>query len=79
MIAGSQTYWTTGVEEGILKNALHEFFDVLLENVCLEYINHSSSTFELAAGCLEEFGEGKLVVFKTRGLIGPDCHRGPCS
>lgn len=37
VIAGSQTFWTAGVEKGIDTNTLKEFFDVLLENVS-EYI-----------------------------------------
>lgn len=33
VIAGSQTYWTTGVENGLNTNTLENFFDVLLQNV----------------------------------------------
>lgn len=34
VIAGSQTFWTTGVEQGILEDKLKEFLhDVVLGNV----------------------------------------------
>lgn len=35
VIAGSQTYWTAGVEQGISTNTLPEFFEILLENVSI--------------------------------------------
>ncbi|KAI4462791.1 dynein heavy chain 1 axonemal-like protein [Holotrichia oblita] len=33
VIAGSQTFWTAGVENGIITDTLHEFFLVMLQNL----------------------------------------------
>lgn len=33
VIASSQTYWTTGVENGLNTDTLNEFFEILLEKV----------------------------------------------
>lgn len=46
VIAGCQTFWTAGVENGIATNTLEEFFDILLLNVCVKQI------YRLVVTCL---------------------------
>lgn len=39
VIAGSQTFWTSGVEHGIMTDTLQDFFLVMLKNVSLIVID----------------------------------------
>lgn len=44
VIAGSQTYWTAGVEEGLRTGTLPRFFQVMLKNVSFFNILLPSNT-----------------------------------